>query len=66
MVSLNSLTVEVLCYTAVESAEMKIIFIQSLSCVQLFATPWIAAHQAALSITNSLSLLKLMFIESVI
>ena len=26
---------------------------QSLSCVQLFATPWIAAHQASLSITNS-------------
>ena len=28
-------------------------------------TPWTAAHQASLSITNSLSLLKLMFIESV-
>ena len=33
--------------------------------VWLFATPWIAAHQASLSITNSLSLLKLMSIESV-
>jgi len=33
---------------------------QSLSCVLLFATPWIAAHQASLSITNSLSLPKLM------
>ena len=33
--------------------------------VQLFATPWIAAHQASLSITNSRSLLKLMPIESV-
>ena len=31
-----------------------------LSSVQLFATPWTAAHQASLSITNSLSLLKLM------
>ena len=29
--------------------------VQSLSCVQLFATPWIAAHQASLSITNSRS-----------
>ena len=33
---------------------------------QLFATPWTAAHQASLSITNSQSLLKLMSIESVI
>ena len=34
--------------------------VQSLSHVQLFATPWIAAHQACLSITNSRSLPKLM------
>ena len=40
--------------------------VQSLSHVQLFATPWTAAHQASLSITNSQSLLKLMSIESVI
>ena len=39
--------------------------VQSLSRVQLFATPWTAAHQASLSITNFQSLLKLMFIESV-
>ena len=41
--------------------------VQSASCqpVQLFATPWTAAHQASLSITNSQSLLKLMSIESV-
>ena len=38
---------------------------QSLSRVQLFATPWIAAHQASLSITNSRSSLRLMSIESV-
>ena len=38
--------------------------VQSFSRVQLFATPWIAAHQALLSITNSQSLLKLMSIES--
>ena len=39
--------------------------VQSLSHVRLFATPWTAAHQASLSITNSRSLLKLMPIESV-
>ena len=39
--------------------------LQSLSCVRLFATPWIAARQASLSITNSRSSLKLMSIESV-
>ena len=37
--------------------------VQSLSHVQLFATPWAAARQASLSITNSQSLLKLMSIE---
>ena len=39
--------------------------VQSLSCVQLFATPLTVAQQASLSITNSQSLLKLMSIESV-
>ena len=39
--------------------------VQSLSRVRLFATSWIAACQASLSITNSRSLLKLMPIESV-
>ena len=39
---------------------------QSLSCVQLFVTPWTAAHQASVSITNSRNLLKLMSIDSVI
>ena len=39
--------------------------VQSLSRVRLFATPWIAACQASLSITNSRILLKLMSIESV-
>ena len=48
-----------LCYSVQFSS------VQSLSCVQLFATPWIAAHQASLSITNSWSLLKLMPVESV-
>ena len=40
-------------------------FSQSLSCVQLFATPLISAHQASLSITNSRSSPKLMCIASV-
>ena len=40
--------------------------VQLLSCVQLFATPWTAACQAFLSITNSWSLLKFMSIESVV
>ena len=43
----------------------KISSVQSLSCVWLLATPWTAARQASLSITNSQGLLKLMSIESV-
>ena len=39
--------------------------VQLLSHVQLLATPWTAAHQASLSITNSQSLLKFMSIELV-
>jgi len=39
--------------------------VQSLSRVQLFATPWITAREASLSITNSRSSPKLMYIESV-
>ena len=41
------------------------IVVQLLSRVRLLATPWTAAQQASLSFTISLSLLKLMFIESV-
>ena len=37
--------------------------VQLLSCVQLFVTPWITACQVSLSITNSRSLLRLMFVE---
>ena len=40
--------------------------VQSLSRVRVFVTPWIAVHQASLSITNPRSSLKLMSIESVI
>ena len=39
--------------------------VQALSPVQLFVTPWTAARQASLSLTNSWSLLKLVSIESV-
>ena len=39
--------------------------VQSLNCVWLFATPWTAAHQASLSITNSRSSLRLMSIKLV-
>ena len=45
------------------AARKKISSVQSLSCVRLFATPWTAAHQASLSITNSRSSSKLMCIE---
>ena len=49
----------------IRSCSVQFSSIQLLSRVQLFATPWTAAHQASLSITNSRSLLKLMSIESV-
>ena len=39
--------------------------VQSLSCIQLFVTPWIAARQASLSINNSRSSLRLTSTESV-
>ena len=42
-----------------------VVVVQSLSCVQLFVTPWTAAQQTSLSFTISPSLLKLMPIESV-
>ena len=44
-------------------AEDEISSVQSLSQVQLFATPWTAAGQASKSISNSQSLLKLMSVE---
>ena len=44
---------------------MRISSVQSLSCVRLFVTPWTAKCQDSLSITNSLSLVKLLSINSV-
>ena len=49
-----------------ESSQERWWSIQSLSHVRLFVTPWTAACQGSLSITNSWSLLKHLFIESVI
>ena len=43
-----------------------LISVQLFTRVWLFVTPWTAAHQASLSITNSWSLLKLMSIKSVV
>ena len=50
-------------YTTI--AMLFVVIAQPLSRVSLFATPWTAACQSSLSITNSRSLLKLMYIESV-
>ena len=47
------------------SSRVQFSSVHSLIRVQLFATPWVTAHQASLSITNSWSLLKFMSIESV-
>ena len=44
---------------------VNMVVVQSLSCVWLFGIPWTAAYQASLSFTISQSLLKFMFIESV-
>ena len=49
----------------IDTVSVQFSSVQSLSCVQLFATPWTAAGQTSLSITNSRSLPKLMSIESV-
>ena len=51
--------------THIDQWNRKYSSVQSLSHVQLFATPWIAARQASLSITNSRSSLRLTSIESV-
>ena len=50
-------SIQILSYTA---QRLQFSSVQSLSHVQLFATPWTAACQASLSITNSWSLLKLL------
>ena len=49
-----------------QGSNLSVSSVQSLTHVQLFATPWTSAHHASLSITNSQSLLILMSIEPVI
>ena len=53
------------CFLFMYSFSVQFSSVQSLSRVWLFVTPWTAAHQASLSITNSWSLLKLMSVELV-
>ena len=55
---------ETLSFLHASMYSVQFISVQSLSRVRLFATPWISACQASLSITNSRSSLKLMSIES--
>ena len=52
-------------FEAITLRASKFSSVQLFSHVQLFVTPWTAAHQASLSLTNSWSLLKLTFIELV-
>ena len=63
--SLNILVWDFLSQLTFHHSLMSFSSVQSLSRVRLFATPWIAACQASLSIINSWSLLKLMSIASV-
>ena len=56
---------QVLCVSQASAEHADFSSVQSLSRVRLFVTPWAAARQASLSITNSRSLLRLMSIESV-
>ena len=55
----------IILWTSGEDLDVFLQSVQLLSCVQLFATPWTAACQASLSVTNSWSLLKLKSIKSV-
>ena len=61
----HSSKASILRHSAFKLSHPHISSVQLLSRVQLFATPWTAACQASLSITNSWNLLKLMSIESV-
>ena len=63
--SVLSVTIEVCLTKTTQCFFYYVSWIQSLSRVRLFVTPWITAHQASLSITNSGSSLKIMSIKSV-
>ena len=54
---------EILLFWSSDASSVQFSSVQLLSRIRLFATPWIAACQAFLSITNSQSLFKLMSIE---
>jgi len=59
-----ALDADTYCLCLYNSTYMRdLVVAQSINCIQLFATPWTAAHQASLSFTISRSLLKLMSIE---
>ena len=60
-----SLLISFLIFSFLKNICFKYLFSNKFSHVRLFGTPWTAAHQASLSITNSRSLLRLMSIESV-
>ena len=57
--------VSVAFFTELEQIILQTVVVQSLSCIQLSATPWTAALQASLSFTISQSLLKLTSVDSV-
>ena len=63
--AINQTTPEIKLFLSSVYGEMCVFVFQLLSCVQLFVTPWTAAHQASLSFTISQTLLKLMSIQSV-
>ena len=56
---------KIVCVFSWQSTDHGLSSVQSLSRVLLYATPWTAASQASMSITNNRSLFKLMTIESV-
>ena len=64
LISVSNLQINIRC-SMMYNQEINTSSVQSLSRVRLFVTPWIAARQASLSITNSQSIPKLMSIESV-
>ena len=59
---MDMFNVLIICVDQYEITQNSSSSVQSLSCVQLFVTPWTEAHQASLSITSSQSLPKLMSI----
>ena len=64
LLRLCSLEISVSTFLVMSLAFCEFSSIQLFSHVQLFVTPWTAAHQASLSITKSRSLLKLISVES--